>query len=134
MRNLWIFLALLAVTIGAQSIATRPTLSSTDHRILVLTPQGPVGATLGAGLTLTATPGGITISAQQQAASQLTHRFLVLDAATRNISAPACPVIFRNGIALLDGAGADYVRVAGGVRINDPVVIDSTDQWSGLCQ
>lgn len=133
MKNLIVFLGLLAVTIGAQTIATRPTLSSADHRILVLTPQGPVGATLGAGLTLTATPGGITISAQQQAASPLTHRFLTIDATTRNISAPACPVIFRNGIALLEGPAADYTRITGGVRVNATIALDPMDQWSGLC-
>jgi len=135
MKTLLISAALAAVAIvGAQTIATRPTLSSDGYRVLVLTPNGPVGAKLGAGLTITAAPGEIIISAQQQTATALAHRFLMLDTATRNLSGSGCAVVFRNGIAMLEGAKADYTRTtAGGVRINDTLTLDAADQWSGLC-
>ena len=116
----------------AQSIAARPTLSSANHKILMLTPDGPMGASLGVGLSVTPQPGGITLNVQQSPVTAvLSDRFLTFDATTKTITVSGLVTLFRNGIKLLEGPQADYIRTPTGVQIL--CATESTDQWSGLC-
>lgn len=123
-----------AQSLLSQSIAApRPTLSSDVHKLLVLTPSGPMSADIGPGLVVTARPGGLTISAQAAAPPALVHRILSLDPAstTKTITATGCMLYFRNGVAMLEGATANYIRTPTGIQIMTEV--EAGDQWSALC-
>ncbi len=112
MKNLIVFLGLLAAAVGAQTIASRATLSGDAARVLILTPQGPVGATLGEGLTITTTPGGLVLSGQRGAA---VRHVRVTVASDGSIAAAGLITLCREGVVLTEGA--DWERTATGARL-----------------
>ncbi len=112
MKNLIVFLGLLAAAVGAQTIASRATLSGDAARVLILTPQGPVGATLGDGLTITTRPGGLVLSGQRGAA---VRHVRVTVSADGTITVPGLITLCREGVTLTEGE--DFERTATGAKL-----------------
>lgn len=131
-RSLFAFLSAPAAA-SAQIANPNATLSSATHKALMLTPNGPMAAEIGAGLTVTAQPGRLVLSAQSgntQPAPRVKH-VPVIVASDGSITVAGLVTLLRTGIMLTEGA--DFARTATGAQLTGQGW-SAGENWSALVE
>lgn len=131
-RRLFAFLGTPAVA-SAQITTSSATLSSAAHKVLVLTPNGPMAAAIGSGLQITAAPGALTLAVQAGATGFQTHvrHVPVTVAADGSIAVTGLIALMRAGFTLMEGA--DFVRTSTGVQLTGQGW-GAGENWSALVE
>jgi hypothetical protein len=137
------FLALAASMYAQTAVPTNQIVAPVAAKptVMVALPNGSISmAVLGAGIVLDTTTSPPTLVVKVDIAPpaqvNLIHRPLTLavDANTnaKTITVAGLILLMRNGLVLIEGENADFVKTPTGVKIAKQPTLPS-DQWSCLC-
>lgn len=123
-------------TISTTQIVAPVTSNTSKATITIALPSGVLSqATLGEGITVDLTTVPPTLKVTVPAPTPvitLTQKLLTLNPVDLTITANGIILLMRNGVTLLEGTNADYVRTLTGVKIMKQPTMPG-DQWSCLC-
>lgn len=111
--------------------------AASSARVFVALPSGALSLVqLGAGISIdmATVPPTLTVSAVAPPSASVTHDLLALASDRTLRTAKRIIILYRNGVAQMEGESANFTRTSTGVQLTAQTQPEARDQWSCLCQ